>query len=78
MAPLRERKESIDPVIRIEAKLDETLDWINGTNETDGAKVRIDRLERFVAVATWVVSILLGSVLTGVVALSWHLAGTVR
>ena len=30
---------------RIEEKLDQTLDWINGTNESEGAKVRIARLE---------------------------------
>jgi hypothetical protein len=53
---------------RLERKLDQLCEWINGNSRQPGLKVRIDRLERHVVGFKWLfataITLLLGNLLT--------------
>jgi hypothetical protein len=71
MAPYRDRKESLDQLERIEAKLDELLEWKDGTLESPGITVRVDRLEQFQNMAKWVIGATAMAAISSIVALVW-------
>lgn len=56
MSPQEEGKNSYDPITRIEAKLDELLEWKDGDNKTPGVKVRLDRIEQRGLLSNWLFS----------------------
>lgn len=66
---------------RMEKKLDETLDWINGTNSNTGAKQRIASLEEWRAQQTetardvkgWIMPAIAGAIVTGLSAAAIYL-----
>lgn len=72
--PYTQKKDSPNRDERIEAKLDEVLEYINGTNETPGIKVRLDRVEQFVGAAKWVIATVVGALLTIGTGVAWAIA----